>query len=251
MKIYALSDQHAMLDTEVPECDLLIVAGDQCPDGIGGVYARTDPRQQLHWWKREWLPWRDRQPAQHCLVTWGNHDYCGMVLERDPYEREVNGRTTEVVVDRLVEYGGLKIWLSPWSKEFCGWAFMMPEDDLRDHLLINVPPDIDIFVTHDPPHGYGDIALDYTTGKIAHYGSKAVLETVERVKPRVVICGHFHDGFGVYNMDICEKHGSQGHGCECLTFRSTTIYNVAQAGGAASKGNLYLPQSRGAVEIIL
>lgn len=238
-----------MLDTDVPECDLLIVAGDLCPDIIGSIPARYDASPQANWFLREWLPWRDRQPAQHCIVTWGNHDYCGHGW-RDPYEREVGGRTTEVVVDRLVESEGLKIWCSPWSKTFFDWAWMMSEDELREHLKA-VPEGIDIFVTHDAPYGYGDRALDHSGLHYGHFGSHAILETVERVKPRVVVCGHFHEGFGVYNMDICEKHGSVAKGCECLTFHSTTIYNVAQAGGAASKGNLYLPQSRGAVEIVV
>lgn len=255
MKIYAVSDQHAMLDTVVPECDLLIVAGDQCPDGVGGAWGRNYPLVQAAWFADDWMAWRRKQPAKHCIVTWGNHDYCGTLQTKPiaPFTRmstDFADEHTTLVVDALVEYEGLKIWCSPWSKQFMDWAFMKTEDALRDHLKA-VPEGIDIFVTHDPPYGYGDTAPDYNTGKIEHYGSKAVLETVVRVQPTVVICGHFHDGFGVYNLDICARHGASAKDCECHAFHAVTIYNVAQAAGAASKGTLYRPQSRGAVEIVI
>jgi Icc-related predicted phosphoesterase len=238
MKICAVSDQHGILNTVVPECDLLIVAGDNCPDMIGGLWARTDPKQQLHWFHTVWMAWRYRQPAKHCIVTWGNHDYCGSLLV-GAREAALDTPDTEIVVDRLVEHEGVKIWCSPWSKQFMHWAFMMEDHKLYKHLKA-VPKGIDILVSHDPPFGYGDFAgLDIATGKRLHYGSKAVLWTVERVKPKVVISGHVHEGYGVYNLDLCEKHGAKDRDCECTQFHSVTIYNCAMAGGRASQGTLH------------
>ena len=48
MRIVALSDQHGFLP-DVPPCDLLIVAGDVCPDRFGPFMAVHDPHQQGAW----------------------------------------------------------------------------------------------------------------------------------------------------------------------------------------------------------
>ena len=48
MRIVALSDQHGFLP-DVPPCDLLIVAGDLCPDRFGPFMAVHDPHQQQAW----------------------------------------------------------------------------------------------------------------------------------------------------------------------------------------------------------
>jgi hypothetical protein len=69
---------------------LLIVAGDLCPDIIGGMSARIDPMRQVQWFKTEWMRWRRSQPVQRVLVTWGNHDYGGEQL-REWKDRGADG----------------------------------------------------------------------------------------------------------------------------------------------------------------
>jgi hypothetical protein len=56
MRIVALSDQHGFLP-DVPPCDLLIVAGDVCPDRFGPFIAVHDPYQQQAWFDRTVRPW--------------------------------------------------------------------------------------------------------------------------------------------------------------------------------------------------
>src|SRR5436190_15681713 len=51
MRIVALSDQHGFLPN-IPPCDLLIVAGDVCPDRFGPFMAVHDPYQQKAWFDR-------------------------------------------------------------------------------------------------------------------------------------------------------------------------------------------------------
>ena len=68
MRIVALSDQHGFLP-DVPPCDLLIVAGDVCPDRFGPFMAVHDPYQQQAWFDRTVRPWLAATPATHKLLT--------------------------------------------------------------------------------------------------------------------------------------------------------------------------------------
>lgn len=202
MKVIAISDQHARLPT-IPPCDLLIVAGDLCPDVIGGLSARTDPRQQWHWFLNSWLPWRYQQPVADCLVTWGNHDYCGPAhtyyscVSRD-------GKRTIVVCDGLITVGGLRVYLTPWSNQFMTWAFMKEPTQLAE-VYAAIPADVDILVSHQPPHGSGDgvrfLDLASRSEGEQHLGSVELRDAILRVRPKVVVCGHIHAGHGRHDCD--------------------------------------------------
>lgn len=219
MRIIALSDQHGFLP-EIPPCDLLIIAGDVCPDRIGPFLAQDAPRVQLEWFDRQARPWLVEAPATHVVLTWGNHDFCGdrarthaADFSADAPRRSRFGGL-QIAVDQLVEVprcddprvARLAIWMSPWSNRFMDWAFMREPEELA-RVYAEIPEGIDILVSHQPPYGYGDHGLG-PDGR-EHMGSRELLATIDRVRPKAVICGHFHAGYGVY-----EHNG-------------TTIYNVA------------------------
>jgi Icc-related predicted phosphoesterase len=46
-------------------------------------------------------------------------------------------------------------------------------------------------VSHQPPYGCGDLGL----------GSVELRTAIRRVKPKLVICGHIHKGFGRFECD--------------------------------------------------
>lgn len=212
MKIVAISDQHGYLP-DIPPCDLLIVAGDNCPDHPSEAEDRVGSgpqvERQREWFERVWMPWRQRQPAKRCLLTWGNHDYCGELLhqrcgacvEMVAADGTYDPETVAVVDSLVVDNSGLRIWLTPWSSQWKDWAFMAEEHRLSDRYRA-IPTDIDILVSHQPPKGYGD-AMFYNleTMEAEHLGSEALLDTIDRVRPRVVICGHVHSGHGHYQRN--------------------------------------------------
>ena len=190
MRIGMMSDLHGHMPEIPPDLDLLIVAGDICPDLFGGVPASVDPDRQLRWWSHKWLPYVQKSNARKILVTWGNHDFCGQGAV-------IPAGRVEVVVDRLVEFEGLKIWMSPWSNTFMNWAFMKDPYELRE-VYAQIPEGVDILVSHQPPMGCGDIYFQFDTKRWDNIGSRELRERVYDLKPQLVVCGHLHKGYGKY-----------------------------------------------------
>ena len=71
---------------------------------------------------------------------------------------------------------------------FGEWSFDLTDDE-AEVLLAGCPEDA-VLVSHSPPYGH----VDEAGGR--HVGSHAVLETIERVSPRLVVCGHIHGCWG-------------------------------------------------------
>ena len=204
MRIVAISDLHGQLiKNKMPKCDVLVVAGDVCPDTIGGLRAKKFPQTQLAWFANYFAPWIEQQLADFILVTWGNHDFCGQMLPNAQI-----GKRIDVVSDGPVMVDGVKFWLTPWSNQFFDWAFMRSPQELNDIYSL-IPEDVDVLVSHQPPYGFKDMYPNLQTGQPEHVGSVELLAHIDRVKPKVVICGHLHDGHGAY------VHGD------------TRIYNVS------------------------
>ena len=85
-----------------------------------------------------------------------------------------------------VEFFGLGAGVptTPWE-----WSFDLDEDEARTALA--GCPSGGVLLSHSPPLGHVDSS---STG--AHLGSRAILEAIERVHPRAVLCGHIHESWG-------------------------------------------------------
>ena len=178
MKIVAFSDQHGQLGFELPPADLYLCAGDVC---TGPTFL------QEKWLASRWATWMG---GRRYLATFGNHDF----LEKWQAPKGFK-------VDETVEVKGVNIWLSPWSCLFGNWAWMEKDIDLAKRYA-RIPNGTDIIVSHQPPYGLGDqlppelIRPDEDPS--GHVGSKSLLETILRVEPKFVVCGHIHNGRGAY-----------------------------------------------------
>jgi hypothetical protein len=199
MRIVALSDQHGHLP-DIPQCDLLIVAGDICPDRFGPVLAMHAPEQQRSWFDRHLRPWLAAAPAAHKLLTWGNHDWCGQACGfHDDSPAQASTTDLQILVDEATSVptsdGPISVWATPWSNRFMNWAFMKAPGEL-EAVYAKIPEGIDVLVSHRPPYGCGDRSFDVGSGRVEDLGSRELLAAIERVRPRLVICGHIHDGYG-------------------------------------------------------
>ncbi len=181
MKITATADGHGEFPT-LEGGDLLIVAGD--------LTARDYPHERMMF-----LHWLAEQDYRKKIWIAGNHDnsLVGMTFSK------LNENSAEYLCDSGTEFEGLKIWGCPQSLWFdeinprCE-AFTGSESDLKKYYD-NIPDDIDILISHTPPHGILD------KNKWDHHcGSKSLLETLRRVKPKYLICGHIHEAYGRYEL---------------------------------------------------
>lgn len=184
MKIAVLSDQHGSLPT-IPKCDLMVLSGD-----LTGGNPRG-PRDQSDWYWYHWLAtdfaeWTEGAP--YTVAVAGNHDTC---LEQDsPYPIP----NFTYLRDSGCEFGGLKFWGTPWVRKWDTLAFNATDEEMGRQFDL-VPRDTDVVVCHMPPFGAGD-----ADGRGHCVGCKWVARTVQRVRPKLLTCGHIHEGRGVYDL---------------------------------------------------
>lgn len=177
MNILCVSDLHADLHAcakiveRADAADLVLLAGD---------FARR------HWMLEETIDALKAIRTPTALVP-GNNE------RPDALREACQGWKNAVVLHGGgATLAGLPVWglgggvpVTP----FGAWSFDLTEDQAR--AMLDACPDQAILVTHSPPKGHGDRTSDGV-----HAGSDAVLETIRRRRPRLVVCGHVHDSWG-------------------------------------------------------
>lgn len=184
MRLVIVSDTHGFCPF-LPDGDVLIHAGDMTGRG------RMDQIEDA-------ASWIASRPHPHKVVIAGNHDWAlYRENERTEAERRLTDRGIHYLRDSGVEIGGLTFWGSPWTPEFCGWAFMRPSgsDEVRRHYA-RIPIGLDVLVTHGPPLGVLDGAEH--GGKT---GCPLLRDAVRRVRPRIHAFGHIHEARGEVEID--------------------------------------------------
>jgi Icc-related predicted phosphoesterase len=187
VRIACAADLHENL-VEVPECDLLVIAGDL-------TFAFGGSPDKRRWLTGPFADWLVAVPAREVVVVAGNHD---VDIERDGFPDGLRCRYLE---DEGTEVLGLTVWGTPWQPWYYDWAFNAPQEDGEVFLaekFAPIPAGTDIVVCHGPPLGYGDS----TPG--ASVGSSALTETIDRVEPSLLVCGHIHFGAGRFRRGETE-----------------------------------------------
>jgi len=218
MRIAATSDLHGHLP-EVPDCDVLCIAGDI---GRGDI----DPHVDAAWWTNTvdgFLHWLHELRRRNIVVIGvaGNHDF---ILEHHGH-KFADLLPWIYLQDESIELGGVKFHGTPWQRWQGGWAFNSPEVDpgeefLREKFAL-IPDDTDVLIAHVPPAGFHD-----RVGR-SNVGSIALNRRIEQICPTLAVYGHIHHGYGVEQVDTGE-------------YQRVTLANVSHT---AVVDGRYVPQN--------
>jgi Icc-related predicted phosphoesterase len=177
VKIVALSDTHGKhRQVEIPDGDILIYAGD------------FEIRNNLDLF--EMSEWLNELPHKRVVAIFGNHDFTEH--SEIKYMKQMFERVN-LLFNESIEIDGLKIWGSPYSPFFNNWAWMQPDNMLKE-IWDTIPLETEIVVTHTMPYGI----LDGILPRMESVGSLTLRDAIKRVQPKIQIGGHLHESFGQY-----------------------------------------------------
>jgi len=106
-------------------------------------------------------------------------------------EASVGWRSATVLHGGGMKIGGIEFFglgagipVTPWE-----WSFDLNDDDAM--TMLSLCPEDAVLVLHSPPRGHCD-----SNGGGDHFGSTALLRTIEEKTPRLAVCGHIHESWG-------------------------------------------------------
>jgi Icc-related predicted phosphoesterase len=177
MRFVAISDTHGSHQFDLPPGDVILHAGDVSSRGLKAEVEH-------------FVDWFSNLDYQYKVFIAGNHDFF--------FEKASPGEIQALIPDNLiylndsgVEIEGIKIWGSPIQPWFYNWAFNRQRgDDIKRHWAL-IPTDSDIVITHGPVFGIQDQTFH---GQLV--GCKDLLRAIQRVAPKVHVCGHIHEAYG-------------------------------------------------------
>lgn len=177
MRFVALSDTHGKHNFDLPPGDVLLHAGDVSSRGLKSEIQR-------------FLNWFSSLDYTYKIFIAGNHDF---FFEEAPKE-EIDAMISDNLIylnDSGVEIEGIKIWGSPIQPWFHDWAFNRKRGpEIQKHWDL-IPADSDIVITHGPAFGIHDRLISGMP-----VGCEDLLPTLQRIAPKVHLCGHIHEAYG-------------------------------------------------------
>ena len=200
LTVVCVSDTHGTRPS-IPPGDLLLHAGDLTN---WGTFSEIQAQ----------LTWLSEQPHVYKVVIAGNHDLYldSEFKERHPERWKQAVRAASIVEDpgphhypaTKLDWGdlvylqdssvtlsfpsdrSLRIYGSPYTPQYGLSAFQhLPSVDIWTE---RVPLDTDIILTHGPPRGHLD--------GWKKSGCAFLTQEIVRVRPRLVVYGHIHQGYG-------------------------------------------------------
>lgn len=202
-KIFALSDVHeAKYDDIDPKAHgTVIIAGDFSNSGFTSESRRISMEDAVEngrkWLDEEFFPMVRSRPNQQFLLIAGNHDHYLGDESADDIEWPEN---VTYLKDSAAEINGMKVYGTPWC-ESKPWASNMRQEFAQQPFEVSaekckamydkIPEGLDVLIVHQPPKDEG-FDGDFSGGK--NCGSTALADAIKRAKPKLVICGHMHEG---------------------------------------------------------
>jgi len=212
MDLILISDTHNRWNSDVPQGDILVHAGDLTHTG-----AFAELRQGVRWLKS--------LPHKHKILVAGNHDVCLENILVNGKEPELRDFLHPIVYlrDSGIVLGGLQFWGSPWIPIY-GGGFNIAQDELRAKWS-KIPDGLEVLVTHTPPKGILDKEDEESIG------CSELGQAIKRVRPRVHAFGHAHQGHGHRQLRWDDKMTT-----DCYN-SATTSYRISLSATLALSGN--------------
>jgi Icc-related predicted phosphoesterase len=186
MNFLAVSDVHNKqieLDLDLDGIDVLLNAG----DGSGHKAPVVNFNELASHF--EWMASLD---VKHKIYIPGNHDTSFEAKMFSPEMIKDYGIT--ILNHESLELDGINIFGSPYTPSFDkGWAYNVERGRLHNYWEV-IPDITDILVTHGPPKGILDKALNY--GFYSEVGDLALLKRVKKLNVKYHIFGHIHEDYG-------------------------------------------------------
>lgn len=207
MKIAVTSDLHGRKPNEadrkaIAECDCLLLCGD--------IFEPGGDNGKLEKYLKSLT-----SSGKRVIMTPGNHDFgiyyavnpnmMFSVGSRAPFCKRYfpewlkNELGVECLIDEVVEVNGIRIYGTPWTPMFCGWAFMVGDGEPLDEKYSKIPENVDILIAHGPPYDENSKidccdGVSMIDGSPEHLGSKSLYKTIIEKKPKYCFVGHIHSG---------------------------------------------------------
>ncbi len=204
-RFVCISDTHNTFP-KLPHGDVLIHAGDLTNQGTFSELQKS-------------VEWLEKTPFERKIVIAGNHDISLDTNFYDQYGSHFHNQSLQDTVrclKLLTESSSIiylnheaksvsltraegpqttfRVFGSPYSPIEGLWAFGYGPQD-GDALWDQIPSDSDIVVTHTPPKSH----TDEKPGRGAA-GCEALRKALWRVRPRLAVCGHVHEGRGAESV---------------------------------------------------
>jgi Icc-related predicted phosphoesterase len=183
MKFISLSDTHGQHRKLIlPKGDVLIHAGD---------VSKMGKQHEIE----DFIDWFGNQNFKYKLFIAGNHDFW-FENATDLDLKKMIPKEIVYLNDGGIDIEGFLIWGSPITPWFYDWAFNKHRGGAIAKHWELIPANTDILITHGPVHGI----LDRTFSNI-HAGCEDLKHAINRLKPKVHICGHIHEGYGMLDKE--------------------------------------------------
>jgi Icc-related predicted phosphoesterase len=198
MKICAISDLHGFLP-EIEECEILLIAGDISPLSI-----QFNKPEMKKWLELHFAYWIKSLPVKRVFLVAGNHDfYFQNINNSNILSLEQSCEKLVYINNKTIHYydENCKLWSifgTPYCSIFGNWPFMRSDEILIEKFK-EIPEKVDIIISHDPPHGVGQV--DQILGRprwnneeLEHVGNIPLRERLNNTEFKLLVCGHIHSG---------------------------------------------------------
>lgn len=207
LRVAAISDIHGYFPTIEEPADILLIAGDISP-----LEIQFDKPKMKIWLETEFAYWIKGLPVERVFLIAGNHDsYLESISKTNILAlQQACVKLTYLkneVCDYVDSYG--QVWTifgTPYCHIFGNWPFMRSDKYMTEKFK-QIPDEVDIIISHDPPFAAGDVDVILEAPQhrfermFTHLGNDPLRDRIENVNYKLLVCGHIHGGSHDFNEE--------------------------------------------------